>query len=200
MRLNRRFIVIAAACAALAACGDKSGPASASSGGAPVGIRTMGKADAPVKLVEYASMACPHCMEFNNLEFPALKAKYIDTGKVHYELREMLTPPNEVAAAAFLLAECSGPNGYFETIDAIFADMQQSNQLPDLEKVAKARGLDFEKCLGDEEAIKGLNARLEVNSPKITGTPTFFINDVKYEGPNTAADLGKAIDAATAAK
>jgi len=199
MRLNRRFIVIAAACAALAACGEK-GAATSAAGGAPEGVRTMGKADAPVKLVEYASMACPHCMEFNNLEFPALKAKYIDTGKAHYELREILTPPNEVAAASFLLAECSGPKAYFKTIDAIFDDMQQRNALPDLEKVAKDQGLDMQKCLSDEEAIKALDARLSVNAPKITGTPTFFINDVKYEGPNTAADLGKAIDAAAAAK
>ena len=69
---------------------------------------TMGDPKAPVKMVEYASASCSHCATFNNTVFPEFKTKYIDTGKVHYTLKEFLTPPNERAAAGFLTARCAG--------------------------------------------------------------------------------------------
>ncbi|MCA6320596.1 MAG: thioredoxin domain-containing protein, partial [Phenylobacterium sp.] len=63
---------------------------------------TLGDPKAPLKMVEYASASCVHCATFNNEVFPAFKEKYIDTGKVHYTLKEFLTPPNQLAAAGFL--------------------------------------------------------------------------------------------------
>ena len=72
----------------------------------------MGKPNAPVKVVEYASASCGHCATFNNEVFPAFKAKYIDTGIVYYEMREIITPPENFAAAAFLTARCAGPDKY----------------------------------------------------------------------------------------
>ncbi|MDB5447797.1 MAG: dsbA, partial [Phenylobacterium sp.] len=106
---SRRILIAAAAAAALALAGcHKSGAA-----GSAQGDMSLGPPDAKVKVVEYASASCSHCARFNNEVFPAFKAKYVDTGKVNYTLREFLTPPEEVAAAGFLLARCAGKDKYF---------------------------------------------------------------------------------------
>ena len=81
---------------------------------------SLGDPKAKVRVIEYASASCSHCARFNNEVFPAFKAKYIDTGRVHYTLKEFLTPPVEVAAAAFLLARCTGKDRYFSTLDAVY--------------------------------------------------------------------------------
>ena len=97
--IRPRFAVLALAILGLAAC---------SKGGGAVTTEdmSMGEAKAPVTVIEYASASCSHCAAFNNEVFPAFKAKYIDTGKVHYVFREFLTPPQEVAAAGFSTTSC----------------------------------------------------------------------------------------------
>lgn len=161
----------------LAACSR--GPAPASDD------MTLGDPKAPVKMVEYASASCSHCAAFNNNVFPAFRAKYIDTGKVHYTLKEFLTPPNELAAAGFLTARCAGKDKYFTVVDAIFRSQQEIFQTGDMRgvllRVAQSAGLteaQFNACITDEDALKALNARVEraVKQDKITGTPSFFIN------------------------
>ena len=196
-----RLLIVAAAVLSLAGCGDTGAGTAAPTGQA----RTLGKPDAPVKVVDYASMSCGHCMDFNNKEFPAFKAQYIDTGKVLYELREMLTDPSQLSAAGFLLAACTGQDRYFDTVDKIFKNLPAiyQDQRGGLLAVAREQGLSeaaFDKCMADEEALKALGARVEENAAKATGTPTFYINDRRFEGPNTAADLGRAVDAVLAAK
>ena len=197
MRPFSRLLVLAFSVLSLAAC----------SGGGPAGKgRALGKADAPVKLVEYASMSCGHCAQFNNTEFPQLKAKYIDTGKVHYELREILTPPNELSAAGFLLAECAGPERYFDVVDAVFQNLLTSisaDPRSGLLNIARGAGMSeeaFDKCIGDPEALKALEDRVKKNSASATSTPTFWIGNTKFTGEPTAAGLSAAIDAALAKK
>jgi len=200
MKPNRLMLAFAAALVLAACGGSDAGP-----GGT---ARTLGKADAPVKLVEYASMSCAHCAQFNNEDFPTLKAKYIDTGKVHYELREILTPPYEIASAGFLLAACAGPEKYFDVIDAVFHNIMTpefgGNPRAGLINIARGAGMsdaEFETCITDEAALKALNSRVEKNAPKLhRGTPTFWIDGVKYTGNPTAADLSKVIDEALAKK
>ena len=80
---------------------------------------SMGPANARVTLVEYASVTCSHCAEFNADILPQIKTNFIDTGKIRYVYREVLTPPNNVSAAGVLLARCSGKENYFKVIDAI---------------------------------------------------------------------------------
>src|SRR5258708_39808514 len=75
---------------------------------------SMGNPKAKIEVIEYASLSCPHCAHFNEAVFPTLKAKYIDTGKVRYTLKEMLTEPATVAAAGFMVARCAGPDKYFK--------------------------------------------------------------------------------------
>src|ERR1044071_6348904 len=95
-------------------------PAMAAPGVAGPQDMSLGNPKAPVKVVEYASVTCPLCAHFNEAVFPAFKAKYIDTGKVQYTLKEYLTEPAQVAAAGFMMARCAGPQRYFTVIDQLF--------------------------------------------------------------------------------
>src|SRR5262245_21939296 len=121
---------------------------------------SLGNPKAPVKVVEYASITCPHCAHFNETVFPALKSKYIDTGKVQYTLKEFLTEPAQVAAAGFLMARCAGSERYFGVVDQLFRSQPRwkGDLAPIFLEIAKANGLtedQFKACITDE---KGLNA------------------------------------------
>lgn len=202
MLSRRLMIVVAAASLALAGC-QKHGPSSAPA----KGDMSLGNPNAKVTVVEYASVGCPVCAKWQAEVYPAFKAKYIDTGKIHYVFREMLVGgQDEVALAAngFLLARCAGPDKYFPVIDAIFANQQQAFQQPRevLSNVAKSVGMtddQFNKCIEDENAIKALNDRVEQHAKGdgINATPTFVINGKAMEaGYHTLAEMDAAIAAA----
>jgi protein-disulfide isomerase len=168
---------------------------------------TMGNAQAKVTVVEYASASCPHCAEFNNDTFPAFKAKYIDTGKIHYVFREFITPPPEVAVAGFLIARCAGKDKYFSVLDAIYHGQQAMYASGDyrgsLLRIAESAGMteeQFNSCTTNDASIKALNDRVDkaVNKDGITGTPTFVVNGAKMDGAPTLANLDAAIAAAQA--
>jgi protein-disulfide isomerase len=201
---NRRILLAVAGAAALALAGCHKGPASSAAGD-----MSLGPADSKVQVVEYASASCAHCARFNNTVFPAFKAKYIDSGKVHYTLREFLTPPEEVAAAGFLMARCaSGGDAkkYFNVLDAIYKNQDEMFQTQDyrgvLLRIAQSAGMtedQFNKCVSDPDAIKALNARVQhaIDVDQIHATPTFFVNGKKTgEGEMTMAQLDQAIAAA----
>ena len=201
MSFSRRLLIAAALGLAIAGCSKGAGAGSAA------GDMTMGKADAPVKLVEYASLTCSHCAQFNEEVFPQFKAKYIDTGKVHYTLREFLTPPNEVAAAGFLMARCAGKDKYFQVVDAVFRSQSEWASTGDIRgsllRIARSVGMtedQFNACISDEAALKALNARVEaaIKQQKISATPTFVINGKTVkEGAMSLAELDAAVAAAT---
>lgn len=198
--LTRRLALVMVAALAVAAC-NKGGGATT----ADASDMTMGPATAKVKVVEYASLSCSHCARFNNDVFPAFKAKYIDTGLVHYTYREFLTEPASVAAAGALLARCAGKDKYFGVIDAVYqgqAEMFRSGDLsnarPVLLRIAQSSGMteaQFETCVGDEAALKALNKRVEgyADKDKISATPTFIINGKKLEGEVTMAQFDETI-------
>ena len=172
---------------------------------APAGDMTLGDPKAPVKVVEYASLTCNHCARFATEVFPAFKAKYIDTGRVHFTLKELLTAPQQVAAAGFLMARCAGPSKYFKVVDEVFRsqDRWQNGQIkPIFVEIAKANGMtepQFEACIADQPAQVALNERVRkvVEEDKVTGTPTFLINGKQLAGGvPTLADLDAAIAAA----
>jgi protein-disulfide isomerase len=196
-KFNRRLLVAAALGAiALAGCSKGGGTTDSAD-------MTMGDANAKVKMVEYASVTCSHCGKFNNEVFPAFKAKYIDTGKVHYTFKEFLTPPNEVAAAGFLIARCAGDEKYFSVIDSLFHSQQEMFTTGDMRgvllRVAQSAGMTedkFNACVSDEAALKALNDRVQkaITVDKINATPTFVINGEKIkEGEMTMAELDEAV-------
>lgn len=198
--LSRRLLLVAAAGASLALAGCTKG-----GGGAAASAEDMslGDPNAKVKVVEYASVTCSHCAAFNETTFPAFKAKYVDTGKVHYTFKEFLTPPEQVAAAGFLIARCAGKDKYFTVIDALFRGQQEMFQSGDMRggllRVAQSAGMteeQFNACVQDEKALTALNTRVEkaIRQDGISATPTFVINGKKVkEGDITMAELDAAI-------
>ncbi len=203
--LSRRLLMVAAAAGAaltLASCNKAGGGAAASAD-----AMTMGKADAPVHMEEYASTTCSHCGRFALDVFPAFKAKYIDTGKVKYTFHEFLTPPEAIAAAGFLTARCAGKEKYFSVIDALFHSQEEMYRTGDargtLLKVAQSAGMteaQFNACVSDEKAATALNARVEkaIKDANISSTPTFIFNGKKVkEGEMTMEELDAAVAAAS---
>ena len=199
-RLSRHLMIAVATLATLAAC-NKSG---ASVGAAGPDDMTMGNPQAKVLVAEYASVACPHCAAFNNDIFPAFKAKYIDTGKVHYVFHEMLVggqAEQALAAAGFLLARCAGKDKYFAVNDEIFHAQSAIFASQDLRggllRIAQSLGMtepQFNACVGDQAALKALDARVEKASKDgVNSTPTFIINGQQFVGEQTLATLDKAI-------
>jgi protein-disulfide isomerase len=149
----------------------------------------LGKADAPVTIIEYASMTCSHCAAFYAETFPTLKSKYIDTGKVRFILREF--PLDPLATAGFMLARCSGPDKRNAMVDLLFA--QQKNwaftekPIEALANLVKQTGMSqetFESCLKDQSLYEKVNDVRNRASEKfgISATPTFFFNGRKQSG------------------
>jgi protein-disulfide isomerase len=163
----------------------------------------QGSAQAKVTVVEYASVGCPVCAKWQKEVYPAFKAKYIDTNKIHYVFREM-GPEIAVASAGFLLARCAGKDKYFAVTDAIFNSQQQAFEAPreTLQNVAKSVGMTddaFNKCVNDEKAMQALNDRVEHHSrdDHINSTPTFVINGKSLEpGYHSLDEIDAGIKAA----
>ncbi|HVI32495.1 DsbA family protein [Phenylobacterium sp.] len=201
MAWSRREALAAAVLAAALAVG----PAAAAPGVAAPGDMSLGNPKARVTVVEYASLTCPHCAEFNATVFPAFKAKYIDTGRVHYTLKELPTPPQQVAVAGFLLARCNGagPAKYFKVVDEVFRSQPRwtaGNIKPVLQEIGRANGVSdaqFDACLRDEAQIQAMDARVRrvLTEDGIQSTPSFFVNG-KAVDVHTLADLDAAIAAA----
>ena len=155
----------------------------------PLGDMTMGKKDAPVVVIEYASMTCPHCADFNNKTFPELKKTYIDTGKVYYISRPF--PFDSAATAAFMLAYCAGPERYFGFVDVLFEQQRQwviaDDPMAALQKIALQGGISkdkFEQCMKDGKVFDHISkvAKRAAEKFDVRSTPTFFINGQKVQG------------------
>ncbi len=161
----------------------------------------LGNPKAKVTVIEYASASCPHCARFNNEVFPEFKKKYVDTGKVRYVFREMLTDPVAFAATAFVMARCAGEDKYFAVLDDVFHEQQSiydSGDLPGgLLKIGVKYGLDKDKinaCM-DDKAVQALNDRVvKASHDGMDATPTFLVGATKLEGEKSLAELSAVID------
>jgi protein-disulfide isomerase len=163
----------------------------------PLGDVVMGKADAPVTIIEYASMTCSHCATFHNTTYPEMKKKYIDTGKVKYIMREF--PLDPLAAAGFMLARCAGDDKYHAMLEMLFnkqKDWVVREPIPPLLALAKQAGFtqeSFESCLKDQKVLEGIEAVRTYGAEKlgVNSTPTFFINGKLFRGTLTIDELDK---------
>lgn len=169
----------------------------------PIGAAeiTLGSPNAKVKVIEYASVTCPHCAQFHNEVFPAFKAKYIDTGLVQLTFRELPTDPANIAIAGFLVARCAGPVRYFDALKSLFegqAAMYETRVAASwLTNAATAGGVDeaaMRDCLADQAAVDGMAERYKhyIEVEKIQGTPTFVIGDTRPHF-HTMADIDAAL-------
>ena len=167
----------------------------------PLGDEIQGQADAPVTIVEYASMTCPHCSHFHETTYPELKKKYIDTGKVRFIFREF--PLDQLAAGAAMLARCAGKDKYFPLIDALFSQQKEwvvQKPLQPMLAIAKQAGFteqSFNACLSDQKMLDAMQAEQKRATEKfgVNSTPTLFVNGKKHVGGVSIEDMAKAIDA-----
>jgi protein-disulfide isomerase len=166
----------------------------------PLGEQAIGPETAPVTIIEYASMTCPHCANFAVSVFPKLKERYVDTGKVRFIFREF--PLDDLALAGFKLARCVDKDKYFSMVDALF--QQQSKWVvpngarEQLLAIAKQAGFteeSFSACLANQNVQDGILwvSKRGEQKFKISATPTFFINGELHQGEMSLEDIEKAI-------
>ncbi len=164
----------------------------------PLGDLWLGKDDAPVTVIEYASMTCPHCRAFHETVFDDFRRDFIDTGKVRFILREF--PLDTFAAAAFVLARCQpGPEGYYGLIEVLFERQAEwagnYNAFLGLALQSGFTQETFDACLANRPIIDGVFWSYDRGiTLGVTGTPTFFINGEKYQGEISLAELGAVIN------
>ncbi|CTQ52705.1 Thiol-disulfide oxidoreductase D [Roseibium album] len=167
----------------------------------PLGDKILGDENAPVTIVEYASMTCGHCANFHKGTWPALKTQYIDTGKVRFIFREF--PLDPVAAAAFMLARCAPADKYFDIVDIMFEQQRTwaftDNPYQSLLDFSKQIGFtqeSFEECLTNQGMLDAVNAVKDRGAGEfgVNSTPTFFINGEKVSGALSIDDMGKKIE------
>ncbi|MBO1038861.1 DsbA family protein [Brucella pituitosa] len=210
--LNRRHVIslAGAAAAGIAFAGNASAQSrsaeatvDAAKVAEPGKLKDMvyGKADAPVTIVEYASLTCSHCADFAVNTFPTIKEKYIDTGKAKLIFREFPFDPR--ATAAFMLARCAPEDRYFPMVEVFFKQQQQWAGAADGEaallQIAKLAGFtqeSFKACLTNQQVLDDVRATMERGSTEfgVNATPTFFINGQKYAGALSVDEMSAIID------
>jgi protein-disulfide isomerase len=161
--------------------------------------QAVGAAEAPVTIVEYASMTCPHCAHFHETTYPELKKRYIDTGKVRFIFREF--PLDPLAAAGSMLARCAGDGKYYPMIETLFSQQKTwavQKPIPPLLAIAKQAGFtqqSFEQCLANQKLLDDIEKGRERAATKfgVNSTPTLFINGERVTGALSIEDLEKKI-------
>ena len=196
---RRRLLALVAALPVAAAL-----PAAAQTETAPgvLGDIVLGDPGAPVTVIEYASMTCPHCADFHTDTFPALREKYIDTGKVRFILREVYFDPYGLWAS--MLARCGGEAGFYPMVEAMLKRQREWSRADDvaaeLQKIGRLNGLGTEQmraCLTDQDYAQALVSDYQRNADAdgISSTPSFVINGTLHSGNIDIDRLSEIIDA-----
>lgn len=161
---------------------DLSGGEIAASAADYQSIITYGDPNAPIKIIEFASMTCGHCADFHSLHLPTLKSDYIETGKVYLEVHPF--PLDMLAAKATMLAACGGSKNAAYT-DVLFKQQRTWTTAPDpieaLAKIAKLGGMSrelFDSCMANEDLFQTIvKSRYDAQANyQISGTPAFVID------------------------
>ena len=174
----------------------------------------VGSKDAKVVIVEYASVMCPHCANFQNNIVPKIMQNLVEPGKVRYVFREFPTPPVDLASAGHLLGRCVDPSKREAMINALMAQQQDiyvsaqaGGAKQALLKVAQSAGMNetqFDNCMKDEAKLKTLADVMKYGEEhdKVDATPTVFVNGVRVTPPvgreYEYGDIEKAVSAALA--
>ncbi|MCD6035617.1 MAG: hypothetical protein K0R63_1358 [Rickettsiales bacterium] len=146
------------------------------------GDKVVGKEDAPITMIEYASLSCSHCAAFHKEVFPTLKERYVDTGKARYIYRDF--PLNKQALRASMLAQCSGDR-YFDFVKVLFKtqeswayDKNFEEKLANIGKLGGMTGEQFDACMQNvkvqEKILDSYNQAAKLL--EIKGTPALFVN------------------------
>jgi protein-disulfide isomerase len=197
----RRTLLLAAVGAAAAVGFARPGCAAAF-----LGEASLGSAEAPVTIIEYASMTCPHCASFHRSAMPTLKEEYIETGKAQLIYRDF--PLDAVALKAAMVARCGGPDRYFAFVDVIYGQQQRWTRADDpvaaLKQLVAIGGLspaEIDACLADktlEDAVLR-NRLIGQNEHEVESTPTFIVNGQKHVGLDDPDEWRRILDPLVAA-
>jgi protein-disulfide isomerase len=169
--------------------------------------RSQGNPAAPVTLIEYSSLSCPHCADFHRETLGKIREAFIETGKVRYIFRDFPLEPRAMAAS--MTARCVDPSRYFGFLDLLYGDQagwaKSKDPLRELQIRAQLAGLseaDFKACLDNRDLFQGLQKIAEEGrkAHDIQSTPTFLINGTKISGALPFAEFEKAINQALAKK
>ena len=161
----------------------------------------LGSRNAPITVIEYASMSCSHCASFHNNTLGLLKKEYIDTGKVKFVFRDF--PLNRPALLGSMVAHCAEPSKYFAYLSLLFKNQEKwafSQPVEEqLAKLARVSGMGQEKlsnCLEDEAlAERIIQSRLESqNTYNIESTPSFLVGDQLIVGVPSEERLRELIE------
>ncbi|VAW01114.1 Periplasmic thiol:disulfide interchange protein DsbA [hydrothermal vent metagenome] len=200
---NRRIILGAVAALTLitgvTACGENTGT-NGRSAIERADDYGMGEVNAPVTIVEYASLTCPHCATFHQTIFPELKSKYIDTGKVRFVFRQFPTAPARLAVGGEAIASA---DNYFELLDLLFEKQRfwvySQNPGQALRDIGATVGItpeEFEACIADKENVTRIQevGNHAIETWGIRGTPSFIINGELAENMATIDDFIAKLD------
>jgi protein-disulfide isomerase len=183
---RRSFLIAAAALAAPTAHAQSIAERLLEQG--PLPELSLGNPEAGVTVIEYLSLTCHHCEAFHKTLWPEIKAKYVDTGKVRYIIREF--PLDLAALAGFMLARCAGENWY-GVVDKLFGTIDDwshaDNKTEALARIVGGLGIDraaFDACLSDETLKRNVESvRLTAQRNFfVRSTPTFFVNGLQIVG------------------
>ncbi|MFN3536545.1 MAG: DsbA family protein [Brevundimonas sp.] len=166
--------------------------------------RILGDPDAPVTVIEYASFTCGHCANWHEQVFPALKARFIDTGQVRFVHRDLPTAPRELAQTAALVARCATAEQFPAVVNALMSGQEAMYESRDADAwllgavEAGEMGVEqLQACLNDPEAGARLAASVQgARDAGVAGTPTFFVNGQPVDGDldNLEAAIATLID------
>jgi len=201
----------------LAACGGANSESAATAepgeavektGEGAMSDMAVGSVDAPVTVIEYASVTCPHCATFHQEVYPEIKEKYINTGKVRFIFREFPTSPANLSVAGSMLARCAADKGgndaYFVVLNALFATQRTwifgESPRDELLKIASQAGMgadEFDACVKRQELLDYLNENIKEGSEKygISSTPSFVLNG-QVRHFTSVEDFSEALDEA----
>lgn len=168
----------------------------------PLPERGMGRADAPVTLIEYVSLTCPYCRAFHEKVLADLKRDYIDKGKVRLIVREF--PIGKTAGAATIVNRCIREEKYFALLHRFLVEQRtwvsQEVRRDAIFEVARKEGMtrpEFDACFENQQVISGLKwVKERGRQLNVVGTPTFFVQDVKLRTSPSAEDIRRALDGA----
>jgi len=160
----------------------------------------LGDPDAPVTIIEYSSLTCPHCAAFHRETLPKIKDEFIATGKAKLVYRDF--PFDNLALGGAMLTRCVPTDRYFSFLETLFASQQQwaysKNPLGALANIAKLAGIPddkFQACLTDQQMLEGIKAKQEQGKQKydINSTPSFVVGGEKIVGNQPYETFAEAI-------
>lgn len=163
----------------------------------------IGKAAAPITILDYSSLSCPHCAHFHTEILPEVKEKLIDTGRAKLVFRHFAL--NEPALRAAQLVDCSEPGKRAAMLDTLFSTQKSwafsEGYKKDLQRIAASSGMDsaqFDSCLADKEGESAILAMRQEAATRVgvTATPSFYVNGMAVKTPGDADDFIKSVEAA----